>query len=288
MTSVSPFRAPTDAQQDRPVAHSAPLLYTGEEPCAPTLRHDHRHRGFPVHYFLASDIFDRNLLGAPVYHFNFLHPYHTDADFMWYDNGTFRRCNGAFDPPNFRRIDLLVVDNGARTQACRASVDGFVPVRPPGFRLSPPMDSPSRPDCVYEAAKFTHILPDVQRLPDTFCDTSEVDAREFRKYHFNWNVVTRRADRQQIVPRVDRCEELLKWAEERAAANDIAPPYVQPGFEAASVLPPRQAAAEAARRAEAIEREQYWHSLAFPAQGAAPPTDDTSDSIDAPLCMPCE
>ena len=213
---------------------------------------------------------------------------------MWYDNLNFRRRNTDFDPPNFRRVDLLVVDNGARTLACRDSVDGFVPVRPPGFRLSPPMDSPSRPDCVMsgEGFKFTHILPDVQRLPDTFCDTSEVDAGEFRcasiRCGCSWDVVTRRADRQQIVPRVDRCEELLKWAEERAAANDIAPPYVQPGFEAASVLPPRQAAAEAARRAEAIEREQYWHSLAFPAQGAAPPTDDPSDSIDAPLCMPCE
>ena len=38
-------------------------------------------------------------------------------------------------------------------------------------------------------------------------------------------------------PTVDRFEELLTWAEERAAANGILPPYLQEGFRPASMYP---------------------------------------------------
>jgi hypothetical protein len=38
-------------------------------------------------------------------------------------------------------------------------------------------------------------------------------------------------------PEVDRFEELLRWAEERATANGITPPYRQEGFVPDTVAP---------------------------------------------------
>ena len=49
-----------------------------------------------------------------------------------------------------------------------------------------------------------------------------------------------------LLPRVNRFEELLSWAEERAAANGIILPYQQPGFKPESVMPPVRTPAAAA------------------------------------------
>ena len=49
-----------------------------------------------------------------------------------------------------------------------------------------------------------------------------------------------------LLPRVNRFEELLSWAEERAAANGITLPYQQPGFKPESVMPPVRTPAAAA------------------------------------------
>ena len=52
-----------------------------------------------------------------------------------------------------------------------------------------------------------------------------------------------------LLPRVNRFEELLSWAEERAAANGITLPYQQPGFKPESVMPPVRTPAAAASSA---------------------------------------
>ena len=49
-----------------------------------------------------------------------------------------------------------------------------------------------------------------------------------------------------VLPCVDRFEELLQWWEGRVAANGVALPYLQPGFEPESVMPPLRASASQA------------------------------------------
>ena len=44
----------------------------------------------------------------------------------------------------------------------------------------------------------------------------------------------------EIHPRVDRFEELLRWAEERAAENGIVPPYLAAGFSSELIVPQKR------------------------------------------------
>ena len=53
-------------------------------------------------------------------------------------------------------------------------------------------------------------------------------------------------------PAVDRFEELLKWAEQRAAENGIVPPYLQEGFVAAAMWPTRESSSGAGSSTEAL------------------------------------
>ena len=66
------------------------------------------------------------------------------------------------------------------------------------------------------------------------------------------------------LPAVDRLDELLRWAEERAAAQGITPPYLEDGFSEESVMPPARVAAASSSGAEAVGVEGDKDCLDLP------------------------
>ena len=114
---------------------------------------------------------------------------------------------------------------------------------------------------------------EAQQLPDTFVDNPGGSQAIFylsRGFHNQWpsehkgpapeapplppdSDARPHPKAGELLPRVDRFEELLQWAEAQAAANGINPPYLRDGFVPASVMPPRASAGEGASSSDPPE-----------------------------------
>ena len=102
-----------------------------------------------------------------------------------------------------------------------------------------------------ESDYFAHSSDVQHELPDMFVDNPRGGQAIFHmwksKLHQGPEPLTpplppdarRYPSAGELLPRVDRLEELLQWAEAQAAANGILPPYMREGFVAVSVIPQR-------------------------------------------------